>query len=148
MKLHELKPNEGATKNRKRVGRGEGSKRGGTSTRGHNGAKSRSGYSKKRNFEGGQMPLQKRVPKRGFFSRNRKVYVPFNLQRLAEIAEKHSTEEINLDFLVEKSYVRKKEMVKILGDGELNMPLKLTAHAVSESAKKAVEEAGGSITIV
>ncbi|HKK88111.1 MAG TPA: 50S ribosomal protein L15 [Saprospiraceae bacterium] len=148
MKLHELKPSKGATKNKKRVGRGEGSKRGGTSTRGHNGAKSRSGYSKKRNFEGGQMPLQKRVPKRGFFSRNRKVYVPFNLDRLTEIAEKHSAEEINLDFLVEKSYVRKKEMVKILGDGELKKPLKLTAHAASESAKKAVEEAGGSITIV
>lgn len=148
MKLHELKPNQGATKNSKRVGRGEGSKRGGTSTRGHKGAKSRSGYSKKRNFEGGQMPIQKRVPKRGFFSRNRKVYVPFNLERLNEISEKHNTEEINLDFLVEKSYVRKKEMVKILGDGELTRPLKLTAHAASESAKKAVEEAGGSITIV
>lgn len=148
MKLHELKPNEGATKNGKRIGRGEGSKRGGTSTRGHKGAKSRSGYSKKRNFEGGQMPLQKRVPKRGFFSRNRKVYVPFNLERLNEISEKHNTEEINLDFLVEKSYVSKREMVKILGDGELTKPLKLTAHAVSESAKKAVEEAGGSITIV
>lgn len=148
MKLHELKPKTGATKSRKRVGRGEGSNRGSTSTRGHKGAKSRSGYSKRRNFEGGQMPLQKRVPKRGFFSRNRKVYVPFNLERLNEISEKHNTDEISLDFLVEKSYVRKKELVKILGDGELKKPLKLTAHAISENAKKAVESAGGSITIV
>lgn len=148
MKLNELKPAKGAVKSNKRVGRGEGSNRGGTSTRGHKGAKSRSGYSKKRNFEGGQMPLQKRIPKRGFFSRNRKAYVPFNVERIVEIAEKHQTTEVNVEFLVEKGYVRKKEFVKVLADGELHSALNISAHAFSKKAKEVIEAAGGTTTIV
>lgn len=148
MKLHNLKPKAGSTKSGKRIGRGEGSNKGGTSTRGHKGAKSRSGYKKKRGFEGGQMPLQKRVPKRGFFSRNRVSYAPFNIDRLIEIAEKHSTKDITMEFLITNDYIAKKDLVKVLSSGEATMALNLSVSGCSEKAKLAIEAAGGSITIV
>ncbi len=148
MKLHELSPSKGSVKKGKRVGRGEGSNRGGTSTRGHKGAQSRSGYSKKRNFEGGQMPLQKRVPKRGFFSRNRKTYEVFNLDRLQNISEKYGVTTIDMDFLRANSFIGKNDQVKILGSGEISVALSISASACSEKAKELVEKAGGTITIV
>lgn len=148
MKLHNLSPSKGSVKKNKRVGRGEGSNKGGTSTRGHKGAKSRSGYSKKRNFEGGQMPLQKRVPKRGFFSRNRKEFEVFNLDRLQEISEKYNSTNIDMEFLQSNGLIKKKDQVKVLGSGELNVALNLSVSACSAKAKELVEQAGGSITIV
>lgn len=146
MELHNLKPAEGSVKKGKRIGRGQGSGRGGTSTRGHNGAKSRSGYSRKRNFEGGQMPLQMRLPKRGFKNPFRVSYVAVNLEQLQELAEKHKVSSIDFAFLIEKGIVRKTELVKILGRGELKASLQVTAHASSESAKAAIEKAGGSFS--
>ncbi|MEM6966970.1 MAG: 50S ribosomal protein L15, partial [Bacteroidota bacterium] len=122
--------------------------RGGTSTRGHKGAKSRSGYSRKRNFEGGQMPLQMRVPKRGFKNPNRVAYVPLNLNRLQAIADKFNLSEINMDTLVANGIVRKNDKVKVLGRGKLKAELSLNVHAISASAKSAVEKAGGSVNLV
>lgn len=148
MKLHNLKPAKGSVRKNKRLGRGEGSKRGGTSTRGHKGAKSRSGYSKKRGFEGGQMPLQKRVPKRGFYSRNRVTFVPMNFSRLEEISKKHGTSEMDMDFFVSKGYISADEKIKVLATGELSSPISISAHACSVSAKMAIEKAGGSISII
>ena len=148
MELHNLTPAKGSIKSRKRIARGQGSGRGGTSTRGHKGAKSRSGYSKKRNFEGGQMPLQMRLPKRGFKNPNRVAYVPINLERLQAIAEKFNLKEINLETLVASGIVRKNDRVKVLGDGGLNMALEIKVHAVSASAKAAIEACGGSINLV
>ena len=147
MKLHTLKPASGATKSRKRIARGQGSGRGGTSTRGHKGAKSRSGYKIKRNFEGGQMPLQMRLPKRGFKNPNRTEFVPINLERLQAIAEKYSVDTIDLSFMVENKIVRKTDKVKILATGELSSKINVTAHACSASAKEAIEKQGGSINI-
>jgi len=145
MELHNLKPADGAVhKEGKRVGRGEGSGKGGTSTRGHKGAKSRSGYSKKIGFEGGQMPLQRRVPKFGFTNINRKEYQGINLDRIQELVDKGSVKgEINLEILLENGLVHKNDLVKILGNGELKAPLKVTAHKFSASAKAAIEAAGG-----
>lgn len=148
MELHSLKPAAGAVKGRKRIARGQGSGRGGTSTRGHKGAKSRSGYKSKRAFEGGQMPLQMRLPKRGFKSPNRKEYVALNLGRLQAISEKYNVDTINKDELYKLGIVRKTDMIKILGTGELTAKLSITADACSEAAKSAVEAAGGSITIL
>ena len=148
MELHNLKPAPGSTKKRKRIARGQGSGRGGTSTRGHKGAKSRSGYSRKRGFEGGQMPIHMRLPKRGFNSRNRTTYVPMNLTRLMEISEKYGVTEITLDWLVEKHIIRKNDLVKILANGELSKPLKVTAHKCSEKAQKAFDAIGGTINLV
>jgi large subunit ribosomal protein L15 len=148
MELSNLKPAAGSVKSRKRIARGQGSGRGGTSTRGHKGAKSRSGFKNKRHFEGGQMPLQMRLPKRGFHSPNRVTYVPVNLSRLQEIAEKYGVTEISFEFLVDKGIVTKGDLVKILANGELKTALQITAHAASESASKAVEAAGGSINII
>ncbi|MEM7571933.1 MAG: 50S ribosomal protein L15 [Bacteroidota bacterium] len=148
MNLHSLKPATGSTKNGKRVARGQGSGRGGTSTRGHKGAKSRSGYKSKRAFEGGQMPLQMRLPKRGFNSPNRVEYVGLNLDRLQAIVEKHDLKTITPETLVGAGIVRRNDRVKILGSGELSTALTITAHAASASAKEAVEKAGGSITIL
>ena len=148
MELHSLKPAKGAVKKGKRIARGQGSGRGGTSTRGHKGAKSRSGYSRKRNFEGGQMPLQMRLPKRGFKNLNRVEYVPLNLARLQAIHEKYQLDTIDLETLVAKGIVRKNDKVKILGQGELKTSLKVTAHACSASAKSAIEASGGSVTLV
>lgn len=148
MELHNLKPAEGSTKSRKRIARGQGSGRGGTSTRGHKGAKSRSGYSKKRNFEGGQMPLQMRLPKRGFKNPNRVAYTGINLDRLQAISEKYKVTDISVDVLVAKGIVTKNDRVKILGDGELKAKLNVTSHAVSASAKAAIEACGGSVNLV
>ncbi len=141
--LSNLKPAEGSVKNKKRVGRGQGSGRGGTSTRGHKGQKSRSGYSKKRNHEGGQTPLQMRLPKRGFKNFNRVDYVAMNLERLQELAEKHGTNTIDFDKLREWGMVKKSDKVKVLGRGELSKAVNVRLHAFSESAKSAIESAGG-----
>lgn len=145
MNLSNLRPAVGSIKTRKRIGRGQGSGRGGTSTRGHKGAQSRSGYSKKIGFEGGQMPLQRRVPKFGFKSINRVEYVGVNLDVLQELAEKYSLTSINLDILKEHGLVSKKDLVKILGRGELKVKLDITAHAYSATAKESIEAAGGTI---
>jgi len=144
MDLSNLKPAEGSVRNRKRIGRGEGSGHGGTSTRGHKGAKSRSGYSKKVGFEGGQMPLQRRVPKFGFKNINRKEYKAVNVSVLQELAEKKGVETIDVQLLVEAGIARKKDLVKILGNGTLTKKLEVKAHAFSKSAIAAIEEAKGS----
>ncbi len=147
MELNNLKPAKGSTKSTKRIARGQGSGRGGTSTRGHKGAKSRSGYKSKRNFEGGQMPLQMRLPKRGFNSPNRVEYVALNLDKLQDLSEKHSLSEITPVTLYDLGVVKKSDRIKVLGNGEVSSSLTITAHAASASAKEAIEKAGGSITI-
>lgn len=145
MDLHNLKPAEGAVhKEGKRVGRGEGSGKGGTSTRGHKGAKARSGYSKKIGFEGGQMPLQRRVPKFGFKNINRKEYKAVNLAKLQELVDNAGVKnEVTLDTLIASGLAHKNDLVKILGNGELKASLKVSAHKFSASAKAAIEAAGG-----
>ena len=143
MRLHTLKPADGSTKNKKRIGRGQGSGRGGTSTRGHNGAQSRSGYSRKIGFEGGQMPLQRRVPKFGFTNPNRVEYKAVNLDALQELAEKTKAKKINFELLVENGIVGKKDLVKILGRGELKAKLEVEVHKFSAAAAGAIEAAGG-----
>ncbi len=145
MNLSNLKPAEGSTKNRKRIGRGTGSGRGGTSTRGHKGAGSRSGTSRKIGFEGGQMPLQRRVPKVGFKNPNRVEYVGVNLDVLQALTEKYSLATVNFDTLKEHGLVSKNGLVKILGRGELKAKLEVTAHAFTATAQKAIEAAGGTI---
>ena len=146
MELHNLKPATGSTKNRKRIGRGEGSKKGGTSTRGHKGAKSRSGYSKKIGFEGGQQPLQRRVPKFGFTNRNRVEYNCVNIDTLQKLVDnKKIKTKVDKQILIDNGLVQKKDLVKILGRGELSSKLTVTADAFSESAKNAIEKAGGKI---
>lgn len=146
MKLHTLQPAKGSVKGNKRIGRGQGSGRGGTSTRGHKGAKSRSGYSAKSGFEGGQMPLQRRVPKFGFNNPNKVILKAVNLDDLQKLADKIKGTDINIDVLVENGVVGKRDTVKILGRGELKSKLNISAHAFSQSAIAAVEKAGGSIT--
>tara|TARA_X000001036_G_C20210982_1_gene615685 strand:- start:51 stop:506 length:456 start_codon:yes stop_codon:yes gene_type:complete len=149
MELHNLKPAKGSTKGRKRVGRGEGSKKGGTSTRGHNGQKSRSGYSKKIGFEGGQQPLQRRVPKFGFTSPNRVEYNGVNLDTLQALVDnKKLNSKVGKEDLMDNGLVQKNDLVKILGRGKLKAKLEITAHAFSASAKDAIEKAGGSIKIL
>lgn len=148
MELHNLKPAAGAVKSRKRIARGQGSGKGGTSTRGHKGAKSRSGFKRKRNFEGGQMPLQMRLPKRGFNSPNRVEYVPINLERLQDIADKYNLETVDIDALLEIGVVGKNDRVKILGSGELKSKLTVKAHACSAAAKEAIEGQGGTVNLV
>lgn len=148
MELHTLKPAKGATKKGKRIGRGQGSGHGGTSTRGHKGQKSRSGYSRKRAHEGGQMPLQMRLPKRGFKNFNRVSYVALNLKRLQEVADKYNLTTIDLDTLVANGIVNKEDRVKILAYGELTTSISVSAHAISESAKKAIEAKGGTVNLV
>lgn len=145
MDLSNLKPAEGSRgRDGKRLGRGQGSGKGGTATRGHKGAKSRSGYSKKIGFEGGQMPLQRRVPKFGFNNRNRVEYQAINLDKLQALVDgKVVKGEITFDTLVENRMARKNDLVKILGDGELKAKLKVSAHKFSASAKAAIEAAGG-----
>ncbi len=145
MKLHTLKPAEGSVKNRKRIGRGQGSGRGGTSTRGHKGAKSRSGYSYKLGFEGGQMPLQRRVPKFGFKSFNRIETKPVNLEVLQELADKLKVEDISVETMIENGLVSKKDVVKVLGRGELTSKLNVSAHYFSASAVEAIEKVGGTV---
>ena len=149
MDLSNLKPAKGSVKkNNKRLGRGEGSGSGGTASRGHKGAKSRSGYSKKVGFEGGQMPLQRRVPKFGFKNPNRKEFHGINLDTLQALADQYKTTEINADFLVEKSIVGKKDLIKVLGRGELSAKLSVEVHAFSKTAKEAIESKGGSTKII
>jgi large subunit ribosomal protein L15 len=148
MELHKLKPAEGSTKNRKRVGRGEGSKRGGTSTRGHKGAKSRSGYSRKVGFEGGQQPLQRRVPKFGFTNPNRVEYNGVNIDTLQQLFDsKKIKSKVDKQVLIDNGLVQKNDLVKILGRGELKSKLSVTADAFSSTAKIAIEKAGGSANI-
>lgn len=147
MELHNIKPAKGSVRRNTRLGRGQGSGKGGTSTRGHKGDKSRSGFKNKRNFEGGQMPLQMRLPKRGFKNRNRVSYAPFNLARLQEISEKYNATDITLDMLRRHRLIRKNDLVKILGDGELNAKLNVEANAASASARQAIEAAGGSLNL-
>ena len=146
MKIHTLKPAEGSTKTTKRIGRGEGSGRGGTSTRGHKGAQSRSGYSSKSGFEGGQMPLQRRVPKFGFTNPFRVAYKGVNLDTLELLSEKIKKDTIDVKVLIDNGVVGKKDLVKILGRGELSKKLIVTAHAFTASAKEAIEKTGGSIS--
>ena len=145
MELHTLKPSKGSTKKRRRIGRGEGSGKGGTATRGHKGQQSRSGYSKKRNFEGGQMPLQMRLPKRGFKNPNRVEYTAINISDLQKIAEKYKVDSIDLTFLVDQRIVRKNDRVKVLAKGSLDKKLKVEAHAFSAKAKEAIEAKGGTV---
>ena len=145
MKLNNLKPAEGAVKARKRIGRGTGSGRGGTSTRGHKGAKSRSGYSKKIGFEGGQMPLQRRVPKYGFKNINRVEYKAINLSTLQALAESKSLEVVNIQTLVDAGFVSAKQLVKILANGTLTAKLTVEAHAFSQKAVEAIEAVGGTV---
>ena len=144
MSLHNLQPAEGSVKKAKRIARGEGSGKGGTATRGHNGQKSRSGYSKKVGFEGGQMPLQRRVPKFGFTNINRKEYVGVNLDKLQTLVDEGKiTDTVNLEILVATGVVSKTELVKILGRGELKAKLNITVHKFTATAKAAIEAAGG-----
>jgi len=145
MKLHELKPNKGSVKGKtKRLGRGEGSGTGDTAGRGHKGAKSRSGYSRKIGFEGGQMPLQRRIPKFGFTNRNRIVYKPVNLSDLQNLADdKKIKDSVDVEALSDLGLVKKKDLVKILGNGELKAKMTVKAHKFSKTAKEAIEKSGG-----
>ena len=146
MSLSNLRPAEGSTKTRKRIGRGPGSGLGGTSTRGHKGAKSRSGYSKKIGFEGGQMPLQRRLPKFGFKSLNRIEYKPINLDVLQTLADTKKLAKIDVQALIEAGYISAKHSVKILGNGALTTKIDVEAHAFSKSAIAAIEAQGGTVT--
>jgi large subunit ribosomal protein L15 len=148
MDLSNLKPAKGSTKNSKRLGRGQGSGKGGTSTRGHKGAKSRSGYSRKIGFEGGQMPLQRRVPKYGFKNINRKEYKGINISTLQTLAETHNIEKIDFEALVMAGLVSKNALVKILGKGTLERKLEVHAHAFSKSAVEAIEAKKGTAVIL
>lgn len=148
MELHNLKPAKGATHKEKRIGRGQGSGKGGTAGKGHNGAKARTGHNEKRGFEGGQTPLQRRVPKRGFKNPNRIEFTALNLDRIQEIVEKYKMTDITLEALQANGIIGKNEKVKVLGRGELSSSVKVTAHAVSATAKQAIEEKGGSVNLV
>ena len=145
MELNNLTPAAGSVKTAKRVGRGAGSGLGGTSTRGHKGAKSRSGYSKKIGFEGGQMPMQRRLPKFGFKNINRVEYKAINLSTLQALAEAKNLKKIGLVELFEAGFINKQALVKILGNGELKLALEVEANAFSKSAEAAITAAGGSI---
>ena len=148
MKLHTLKPAEGSTKAKKRVGRGQGSGHGGTSTRGHKRAKSRSGYKSKIGFEGGQMPLQRRVPKFGFKNINRVEYKGINLDTIQVIIDKTKAKAINPEMIVENGLANKKDLIKILGRGELKSKVDITAHGFSAKAKSIIEGLGGKIELI
>ncbi len=148
MNLHTLKPAENSTKGSKRVGRGQGSGKGGTSTRGHKGAQSRSGYSRKIGFEGGQMPIYRILPKRGFKNINRVEYSAVNISTLQLIFEKTNIAEITPDVLIANGLVKKKDLIKILGKGELSCKLTVVAHAFSQTAKDAIEKNGGSVQLI
>ncbi len=145
MELHNLKPAEGSTHREKRIGRGQGSGHGGTSTRGHKGAKSRSGYSKKVGFEGGQMPIQRRLPKFGFTNINRKEFKGINIGTLQMVAEKMNLSLIDVETLISVGLARKNDKVKILGNGTLTTKIEVRAHAFSESAVKAIEALQGTV---
>ena len=148
MNLHTLKPAENSTKGTKRVGRAEGSGKGGTSTRGHKGAQSRSGYSRKIGFEGGQMPIYRILPKRGFKNINRVEYSAINISTLQMIYEKTNLSEITPDVLIANGLIKKKDLIKILGKGELTCKLTVSAHAFSATAKEAIEKNGGVANVI
>lgn len=148
MNLSQLKPATGSTHKVKRIGRGTGSGHGGTSTRGHKGAKSRSGYSKKIGFEGGQMPLQRVVPKFGFTNINRKEFKAINLSTIQMLAEKFALSEVTVDTLIEHGLANKSDRVKILGNGELKTKMNVKAHAFSKSAQEAIEKIQGTTEII
>ncbi len=145
MNLSNLKPAEGSTKTRKRIGRGPGSGLGGTSTRGHKGAKSRSGYSKKIGFEGGQMPIQRRLPKFGFKNINRVEYKAINLGVLQQLADKLQLTKVSVNDLVNAGFISSSQLVKILGNGSLTTKLEVEAHAFSKSAEAAIQAVGGTV---
>lgn len=145
MNLSNLKPAEGSTGKEKRIGRGQGSGHGGTATRGRNGAQSRSGYSSKLGFEGGQMPLQRRLPKYGFTNLKRVGYKGINLGVLEELATKNSLKSIDVETLIEAGFISKNDRVKILGNGTLSVALEVTAHAFSKSAAAAIEAQQGKV---
>lgn len=148
MDLSNLKPAKGSTKSSKRLGRGQGSGKGGTSTRGHKGAKSRSGYSRKIGFEGGQMPLHRRVPKFGFKNRNRIEYRAINLDALQHLFELKNISSVDPEILYANGLVGKNDLVKVLGRGELKAKLEVKAHAFSDKAKEAIEAQGGVASII
>ncbi len=148
MKLHNLTPAAGSTHNSKRVGRGQGSGKGGTSTRGHKGAQARSGYSHKIGFEGGQMPIQRRLPKFGFSNPNRVEYKGINVNALQALSEKLGVNKIDFDTLREAGYVSKNQLVKILGKGDITAKLDVSAHAFSKSAAEKISAVGGTTTII
>ena len=148
MKLNNLKPVVGSTHSRRRIGRGPGSGLGGTSTRGHKGAKSRSGYKKKIGFEGGQMPLQRRVPKAGFKNINHKEYLAVNLSTLQALAERNNLTKIGVEELKAAGLTNGKELVKVLGNGELKAKLEVSANAFSKTAEEAIKAVGGNTTII
>lgn len=148
MKLHNLKPAAGSTHSRRRIGRGPGSGLGGTSTRGHKGAKSRSGYKRKIGFEGGQMPLQRRVPKSGFKNINHKEYFPVNLSTLQALAEKKGLTKIGVAELKEAGLFNGKLLVKVLGNGQIKAALTVEANAFSKSAEETIKAAGGNTTLI
>ena len=148
MKLHTLKPAEGSTKAKKRVGRGQGSGHGGTSTRGHKGAKSRSGYKSKIGFEGGQMPLQRRVPKFGFKNINRVEFKGINLDTIQFVVDKTKIKSITPKLIVENGLANKKDLIKILGRGELKTKVNISAHGFSVKAKFVIEDLGGKAELI
>lgn len=148
MELSNLRPAKGSVKSRKRIGRGTGSGRGGTSTRGHKGDKARSGSKEKRHFEGGQTPMQRRLPKRGFQNINRVEYIPFNLGRLEEFVQKSGNTVLDVETLVAAGIAKASDKIKVLGNGKLTSKVNIKVHAISASAKAAVEAAGGSVELV
>jgi len=148
MELNQLKPAAGSRHHQKRIGRGAGSGYGGTSTRGHKGAKSRSGYSRKIGFEGGQMPLQRRVPKFGFKNINRKEYKSINIGVLQSLIEKNKWDTITPDNLIEAGFINKNDLVKILGNGTITAKVEVKAHAFSKSAQAAIEAAQGTVVVL
>ena len=148
MNLSNLRPDEGSTKKIKRIGRGQGSGHGGTSTRGKKGAGQRSGNKSRRGFEGGQMPLQRRVPKFGFFNHVRKELETINLSRLQSLSDDHKLTIIDRETLIKHGVIRKKDRIKILGNGELTSKIEVKVNAISESAKKAIEAAGGTVNLI
>ncbi|MFT3701483.1 MAG: 50S ribosomal protein L15 [Agriterribacter sp.] len=148
MKLHQLRPAKGATHKEKRLGRGEASGKGGTSTRGNKGQQARTGYQIKMAHEGGQMPIQRRLPKRGFKNPHRVEYAVFNLGQIEQLSQKYNLQEISLDSLYEHELIKKTDIVKILGNGELKTKLTFKVNAISEKAKAAIEATGGSVELV
>ncbi|HVI48184.1 MAG TPA: 50S ribosomal protein L15 [Chitinophaga sp.] len=148
MNLHSLKPAKGAVHKEKRLGRGEASGKGGTSTKGNKGIQQRAGYSSKRGFEGGQMPIQRRMPKRGFKNNNREEYTIFNLGQLDHLVEKYGLQEFNLENLFMNGLINRTAKVKVLANGELKSKVSVKVNAISEKAKQAIETAGGSVELV
>lgn len=148
MKLHQLRPAKGATHKEKRIGRGEASGHGGTSTKGNKGQQARTGYKSKMAHEGGQMPIQRRLPKRGFKNPHRVEFAVFNLGQIEQLSQKYNIQEVSAETLYVNGLIKKTDIVKILGNGELKAKLSFKVNAVSEKAKSAIEAAGGSIELV